>query len=146
VTQAFSLKPGDVVTYDLEDYVVESRYAYSTPTGAWSEWVLNPGATDSRLTIALADAALYVGRPCFMEGRPGDQTIRVNGELYDLRRTGKADTTVTYDTGASQYDRAEFWHYRDDAGAWVFVRRGHLGEWALALAPATPEMLTVYGA
>ncbi|MBM3474286.1 MAG: DUF4178 domain-containing protein [Armatimonadetes bacterium] len=146
MTEPFALKPGDVVSYAVEDYVVESRIAYSSPRLSWTEWVLNAGETDNRLMLALIDSALYVGKPCFCEGRPGDQMIRVEGRLFALKRADRADASVEYDTGATRFDRAEFWHYLDDSGRLIAIRRGHLGEWALDLTPTDPALFEVYGA
>jgi len=146
MSEAFGLKPGDVVSYNVEDYVVESQTSYTSPRLSWMEWMLNSGDTDSRLAAALIGSQVYVGRPCFLEGRPGDQTVRVEGALYDLKLSGRADASMLYDTGATRFDRAEFWHYRDSAGRLIATRRGHLGEWALSLEPVDPAMLEVYGA
>jgi len=146
MTEPFALKPGDVVSYGAEDYVVESRIAYTSPRLYWTEWVLNAGDADNRITVALLDSGLYLGKPCFFEGRPGDQMLRVEGRLFDLRRAGRADASMEYDTGATRFDRAEFWHYTDASGRLIAVRRGHLGEWALDLTPADPALLDVYGA
>jgi len=146
MTEPFSLKPGDVVSCSLEDYVVESRTAYTSPRLSWTEWMLNSGDSDSRLVVALIGSQLYLGRPCFVEGRPGDQMVRVEGALFDLRTSGRADASMAYDTGATRFDRAEFWHYRDVAGRLIAVRRGHLGEWAFDLEPIDPAVLQVYGA
>lgn len=146
MNEPFALKPGDVVSYNVEDYVVESRIAYASPRLSWTEWVLNAGDTDNRVTVALIDSGLYVGKPCFIEGRPGDQMVRVEGRPFGLKRAGRADASMEYDTGATRFDRAEFWHYADASGRLIAVRRGHLGEWALDLTPTDPALLDVYGA
>jgi hypothetical protein len=146
MTEPFALKPGDVVSYELEDYVVESQITYTSPRLSWTEWVLNPGHEDSRITVALIGSQVYVGKPTFTDGRPGDQMVRVGGKLLDLKLSGRADASMAYDTGAARFDRAEFWHYQDEAGRLVEVRRGHLGEWALDLTPTDPATLSVYGA
>jgi hypothetical protein len=135
-----------VVGYSVEDYVVESQTTYTSPRLSWTEWMLNSGDTDSRLAIALIGSQAYLGRPCFLEGRPGEQTVRVQGALFDLKLAGRADASMVYDTGATRFDRAEFWHYRDTAGRLIAIRRGHLGEWALDLQPIDPAVLEVYGA
>jgi hypothetical protein len=146
MTEPFALKPGDVVSCGAEDYVVESQIGYTSPRLSWTEWVLNAGDTDSRLTVALMEPGLYLGKPCFFEGRAGDQMIRVEGRLFSLKRADRADASMQYDTGAARFDRAEFWHYLDDSGRLIAVRRGHLGEWALDLTPTDPALLQVYGA
>jgi len=146
MSEPFALKPGDVVSYELEDYVVESQITYASPRLSWTEWVLNAGETDQRVMVVLIGAQLHVGKPCFFEGQPGDQMIRVGGQLFDLKAGGRADTSIVYDTGVTSYDHAEFWHYRDAAGRLIAIRRGHLGEWALDLGSADPATLEVYGA
>ncbi len=146
MTEAFRLKPGDVVGYNAEDYVVESQTTYTSPRLSWTEWMLNAGDTDSRLAMAVIASQAYLGAPCFLEGQPGAQTVGVAGASFDLQAAGRADASMLYDTGATRFDRAEFWHYRGSAGRLIAVRRGHLGEWALDLSPIDPAVLEVYGA
>ena len=145
MAEPFSLKPGDVVSYDVEDYVVENEVTYKGARLSWTEWVLNPGDIDQRVIIARIGSELLVGRPCWVEGQPGDQMVRVEGALLDLKDKGRADVSMTYDTGATQFDRAEFWHYGDGTGRRVMIRRGHLGEWAINARPIDPAELVVYG-
>jgi hypothetical protein len=146
MTQPFALKPGDVVGYQVDDYVVESRTAYTSPRLSWTEWMLNAGDADARVAVALIGPQVYVGRPCFVEGRFGDPTVRVGGAAFDLTTGGRVDASLLYDTGATRFDRAEFWHYRGPGGRLLAARRGHLGEWAFDLEPVDPAMLEVYGA
>ena len=89
MSEAFALKPGDVVSYGAEDYVVESQTSYTSPRLSWVEWMLNAGDTDRRMAIAAIDSQVYLGQACFYEGRPGDQMVRVGGELVDLKLAGE---------------------------------------------------------
>lgn len=140
------LKPGDVVSYNVEDYVVESQINYSSPRLSWVEWVLNPGRAEERIIVAAMGANVLVGRPCWLDGQPGDQMVRVGGAPLGLKTSGRADVSMTYDTGDTRFDRADFWHYEDTTGRLVVVRRGHLGQWAIDLQPTDAAALNVYRA
>ncbi|MGQ9730583.1 MAG: DUF4178 domain-containing protein [Candidatus Zipacnadales bacterium] len=142
---AFVLKPGDVLSYELENYVVESQATYSSPTISWTEWVLSSGDPESRVILSQIGSTLRVGRPCFVEGNPGDRMVRCEGASLYLKRMGRADVTMVFDNGATRFDRAEFWHYEDREGQFVAMRRGHLGDWAIHMRPIDPELIEVFG-
>ena len=142
---ALSLKPGDVVEYEFETYVVESQTTYSSAALSWTEWVLNPGAQDRRVTVVAPPNRLYAGRPCWVTGNPGDRTVEAEGRAFTLTRTGRVDGRTVYEGGAARFDRTEFWHYSGGNQELLEICRSHAGEWALLLAPTDPDNLDVFG-
>ncbi len=142
----FAVKPGDVVTYEGEDYVVVSQTTYRGPRATWVEWMLRLGSGGAWLILARADRQLLAGDVCSPEGAPGDEVVKAGERSLRMVSSGKADVETATDTGATGFDRVEFWQYADEAQGRLFVTRSHGGDRALLLEPTDPIGFEVYGA
>jgi hypothetical protein len=141
----FTIKPGDIVSHDGEEYVVVSQTTYRGPRATWREWMLRFGAGDEWLVLVAADRQLLTGSTCSLRGSPGEEVLDVAGESFRVACSGKADVETLMDSGATGFDRVEFWQYAQDTGPRLFVTRSRGVDRALLLQPTDPIGFEVYG-
>lgn len=142
MTDVFSLKPGDVVDFVGESYVVEARAAYSSAAVSWEEWTLNPGRSEGILAVVAMQEQTFVGADCKTQG--DEQAVSVEGEEFALRRQGRADVRTETEHGPSTFDRARFRHYAGPEGRWLVSTESHAGSSSILLTPVEPGLFDVF--
>jgi Domain of unknown function (DUF4178) len=112
----FSLQIGDIVQYDLRDWVVEGKLIYTEEGFSWFEYMVQDGDDICWLAVSEDDTVevswLQTVTDLEISGTP-PQTIAYNGVTYEQEDDGVASMKRI---GTVQRKRAELCRYYDYEG------------------------------
>ncbi|MDQ3855197.1 MAG: DUF4178 domain-containing protein, partial [Chloroflexota bacterium] len=94
------LKPGDAVTYSMEDFVVSGRLEWAEGATAWYTYLLGGGEGETWLLVEQGGTSLAVMRPVQMPADATGDTVTAEGAQWRLQSRGTATVTVVGGTGS----------------------------------------------
>ncbi|HEY9766234.1 MAG TPA: DUF4178 domain-containing protein [Chroococcales cyanobacterium] len=94
-----SLQPGDAVSYEGKDYLVESRYSYSAGGFSWFDYLLFDAATKERIWLSAEDddglkLAIYRIVKNWVIPSSIGQTVSFHRDTYSLLEHGQANVVI----------------------------------------------------
>ncbi|AZR74562.1 hypothetical protein BBF96_14900 [Anoxybacter fermentans] len=121
----FNLQVGDVVSYDLEDYIVIGKLVYNDSSYEWYAYQLDSGS--KRIWLASEDddeiiLGIYESTDLRLTNVPNE--IEYKGQIFYLEEHGKATiTTADGRVGAKTGQVMEYWDFESDNGDFLSVEK-----------------------
>ncbi|HBN07653.1 MAG TPA: hypothetical protein DD435_03050 [Cyanobacteria bacterium UBA8530] len=111
-----SLEPGDAVSYEGKDYLVESRYAYSAGGFSWFDYLLFDAATNERIWLSAEDddgleLAIYRAVKNWVIPSRIGQTVNFRREDYSLLEHGEAKVVIRSQS-EEKNATVEYWDFQ----------------------------------
>jgi hypothetical protein len=112
---ARKLGPGDVVNYELVDWIVERTTTCTEDGSSWSEHLLVDSDSGRKLWLSVEDddgleVAIYE-RAAGVEHDPGDRTIVHDGVTYTRQERGRAHYSTRDESGPVDSGELEYADY-----------------------------------
>ncbi|MBA2448548.1 MAG: DUF4178 domain-containing protein [Chloroflexi bacterium] len=141
-----ALAPGDAITYEGVDYLVELTITYFASGRAWT--IHRLGAEDARhwLYVAPGGLALAMLELVTPSAEDGAREVRRGDSLYRLTDEGAASITVTSARGREEGLGVDFWHYQAPTGGLYWQERWPDEPRAYEGAPIPPRALEIWPA
>lgn len=121
----FNLRVRDVVSYDLEDYIVVGKLLYNDSSYQWICYQMDNGSKRVWLAAENDDElilGIYEEIDLHLTSVPNE--IRHNGETFYLEEHGKATITVAEgQVGARTGQVMEYWDFESDEGNYLSVEK-----------------------
>lgn len=121
----FNLQVNDVVSYDLEDYIVIGKMVYNDSNYEWFAYQLDSG--DKRIWLSSEDddeliLGIYESTDLRLTSVPNE--ISYKGQTFYLEEHGKARiTTADGRVGAKVGQIVEYWDFESDEGDFLSVEK-----------------------
>lgn len=141
-----ALAPGDAITYEGVDYLVELTIAYFASGRAWKLHRLGAEEAKRWLYVAPGGLALAMLELVAPSAEDGARELRRGEALYRLADEGAASVTVTSPQSRDEGIGVDFWHYQAPSGALYWHERWPDEPRAYEGTPIPPRALEIWPA
>lgn len=140
------LKPGDAITWDGADYLIEARIDYFV--GGRDRWLhrLASERDERWLAVSPGGRELALFRALKVPSEPGRPTIALDGEVCQLEGSEEAVATIETRDGQRSSGNVTSWRYRCPDGRLVVQERWEDGARAYTGQPIRASDLELWPA
>ena len=111
------VRVGDVISYNLTDFVVRNRYVYQSHGFNWYAYYLNDSVSGEKFWVDAEDddgLAVGINRPIAMTvPQPVPARMAWEGVQYQLDEHGYATVLVESEDSPPRYVEVEYWDFLD---------------------------------
>lgn len=121
----FNLKVKDVVSYDLEDYIVIGKIVYRSSGYEWYDYHLDNGSKKIWLSSEDDDEIILgIFEKINLSLTDVPNQIEYNGETFKLDEHGKANISLAEGrVGTKTGNNMEYWDFESDQGNFLSVEK-----------------------
>jgi hypothetical protein len=116
-----ALKPGDAVTWDFNDYLIETSVSYFI--GGRTRWLhrLQAESDERWLLVEPGGLRLAILTPSDQPAEPGPSVLELDGLRCDLEETASAAARIQSRSGPESRGTVTIWRYAcpDERLVWV---------------------------
>ena len=118
-----NLLVGDIITYDLKDYIIQNRYVYESHGFHWYSYHLVDSISGDKFWIDAQDddeLEIAVVKPVRMNiSQPIPDSLFHEGRKYFQDEHGYATVTIESEESTPKYVEVEYWDYYDESEEFV---------------------------
>jgi hypothetical protein len=141
-----ALKPGDAITWDFDDYLVETSTSYFVSGRTW--WLHRLEAPEDERWLLVGPGGLRLAhlQPSEQPLAPGPHTLQVDGIQCQLEETGTAAARIQTRSGPQSSGAVTIWRYTCPGERLIWIERWPESARAYSGTELNPSALEIWPA